>query len=561
VTELKAFLDEQRLLLGPWQALERDYARLMLMHGFDDVRIVGGSGDHGGDVLGAKDRMLWIAQCKHTTAGPPPREALQEVVQAGQYYGANRMVVATSRPPGDAFKEELTRYERVGIRIQVADPNVLLRLAASCPEYSPSRRGLRDYQKEATHLLRESLLDTGRGQVVMATGLGKTIVMAETVADLLADGLVPYDRALVLAHTRELVNQLHQAFWHQLPKWVKTHQLSEGEVPSVWDGIVFATVQSAFSRQLTLPDIGLVLIDEAHHVGAPTFAAVLAQLRPTMLAGVTATPWRGDGKDLDDVLGPPRVRLGIAEGLRKGFLVEADYRLLADNLDWEYVQGLSAHNYSLNQLNRRLILPTRDEVAAKRIRRVWDDEKRHGGIVFSPSIIHAEAFAAMLRVYGFSAEPMTAKLFPRDRDRLLSRFRAGMVDILTTVDMFNEGVDVPDVDLIVFMRVTHSRRIFVQQLGRGLRLAPGKDKVVVLDFVTDLRRIAEVIHLDAAVRGGEIERLGLGRELMSFEDRTSGDFLREWMLDQADLFQREDDPAITFPRFDFPEPIPPRNIQ
>ena len=136
--------------------------------------------------------------------------------------------------------------------------------------------------------------------------------------------------------------------------------------------------------------------------------------------------------------------------------------------------------------------------------------QRRAGIVFSPSIAHAREFAGLLRAYGFRAEDISSQDDPRERELKLSRFRAGEYDLMTTVDLFNEGVDLPDVDLIVFMRVTHSRRIFVQQLGRGLRLSVGKRKVVVLDFVTDLRRVAEVVDLDRAVRRDQIERIGLG---------------------------------------------------
>src|SRR5204863_8790790 len=133
---------------------------------------------------------------------------------------------------------------------------------------------------------------------------------------------------------------------------------------------------------------------------------------------------------------------------------------------------------------------------------------------FSPSIAHAREFAGMLRSYGFRAEETSSEDDARLRDLKLSRFRGGQYHFMTTVDLFNEGVDLPDVDMIVFMRVTHSRRIFVQQLGRGLRLSPGKDRVVVLDFVTDLRRLAEVIDLDKSVKGSDVERLGLGNRLV-----------------------------------------------
>jgi len=555
------FLDERRLLFGPWQALERDVARLLVANGFEDVRIVAGSGDRGGDVLGVQRGELWVFQCKHTSRTPPPVEAISEVVEAGRFYRAHRLVVATSRPPGDSFNNEKNRYERTGLRIEVVGPRELLQLMARTPEHSVLRRKLHPYQEATSQRFREALTDTGRGQIVLATGLGKTVVMAETAADLLRDGVVEHGRVLVLAHVRELVSQLHQSFWFQLPKWVPTHQLSEGEVPTFWDGITFATVQSVQSRMESLPKFGLVLVDEAHHIGAQIFRDTIQQLQPKMLGGVTATPWRGDGYDIDQLLGPPLVRIGIAEGLQQGFLSEVAYRLMGDNLDWTFVQEASRHHYSLSQLNRKLIIPTRDEQAARIIREVFDQEKRRGGIVYSPTIVHAQSFCGMLRHYGFRAESISHETPPRERDVLMSRFRAGQLDLVATVDLFNEGVDVPDVDLIVFMRATHSRRIFVQQLGRGLRTSKNKDKVVVLDFVTDLRRIAEVIELDKAVRGESIEKLGLGNRLVQFNDKSAGTFLREWMLDQASLFNREDDPVLELPKFEFPQPAPPGGVQ
>src|SRR5438093_10867488 len=156
--------------------------------------------------------------------------------------------------------------------------------------------------------------------------------MADVVDDLLADGVIEHNRVLVIAHTVPLVAQLHRSFWFQLPKWISTHQLAESERPSYWDGITFATIQSVSSRVETLPRFGLVLIDEAHHVGADTFRRVIVALEPRMLGGVTATPWRGDGYDIDEILGPALVRVGIAEGLSGGWVLDVDDRVLGDNL-------------------------------------------------------------------------------------------------------------------------------------------------------------------------------------------------------------------------------------
>lgn len=555
------FITEQRLLDGPWQAFERDIARLLIFKRFEDVRLVGGPGDKGADVLGVRGGELWVWQCKHTRTQFPPKDAIREVYEAARHYGAQRMALAVSRQPNDAFNNELARYRDQGFRIDVATPPLLLQLAASCADYPPTRRTLYPYQEDVSSKLRMALQDTGRAQIVMATGLGKTVVMAEAVADMLRDNRIPNGRVLVLAHTTEIVSQLHRQFWNQLPKRVPTHQLGDGERPSFWDGITFATIQTVRNRLDTLPEFGLIVVDEAHHVGAEMFQRAIRTLKPPMLAGATATPWRGDGYDIDLVLGPRIVEIGIPEGLSGGFLSEVDYRLLADNVDWEFVQSASAYRYSLPELNRRLIIPTRDDEAARIVRGVFDSEHRRSGIVFSPSIEHARAFAAALRRYSFKAEVISSEDEPRDRYLILARLRSGQLHFVTTVDLFNEGVDVPDVDILVFLRSTHSRRIFVQQLGRGLRVTPSKKKVVVLDFVTDIRRIAEVIELDRKVRSAEVERVGLGSRLLQFSDRSAGTFMREWMLDQADLLLRQDDPRLELPELNFPEPPAPGGVE
>jgi superfamily II DNA or RNA helicase len=554
------FLDDRRLLRGPWQAFERDIARLLIGAGFEDVRIVGGSGDKGADIVGVKNKEIWVVQCKHTTRGPPTKAAVQEVVDAGRFYKADRLVVATSRISGGSLQVEIDRYKGLGITVELLDPPKLELLISKIPEYPKSRRELRPYQREVLEAFRGGLLDTRRAQIVLATGLGKTVVMAELVADFYRDGLIAGKSVLVLADKRELIKQLQIGFWHQLPKSIATHLLSGDEAPTFWDGITFATVQSVINRTEDLPRFGLVLVDEAHHIGSPTFRLALQRLDPPMLGGVTATPWRGDEFDIDDVLGQPLARIGISEGLRNKYLCEVDYRLLADNVDWKFVQSLSAHKYSITQLNKRLIIPTRDDEAARQIAEVFKSNKRRGGIVFSPTVAHAESFAGNLRAYGLTSEAISSRQEARERDRLMAAFRKGDVDILTSVDLFNEGVDVPDVDLIVFMRATHSRRIFVQQLGRGLRMSQGKDKVVVLDFVTDLKRIAEVVALEKASTG-PTERLPLGNRLISFRDESSGSFMLEWMKDQADVMLREGDAQLELPQFDFPEVPQPGGVE
>ncbi len=557
---METFLDTRRLLNGPWQAFERDVARLLVANGFEDVRIVGGSGDRGADVMGVKSGELWVVQCKFVTNQYPSPAAVDEVVESSRFYQANRLVVAASRSFGPATFAAVKKWASLGINVELLPAATLMEMARRSPDYPRARRELRPYQSETVDLFIAALRETARAQIVLATGLGKTVVMAEAVAQLYRDGVIPEGKVLVLAGTRELVDQLQRSFWDQLPKWISTHRLMGGEEPSYWDGITFATVQSVLSRVERLPRFGLVLVDEAHHIGSESFRAVIAALGAPMVGGVTATPWRGDGYDIDLLLGQPVARIGIAEGLKRGFLCEAEYRLLADNIDWEFVRDRSAHSYSLQQLNRKLLIPTRDEEAAKIIREAFTTEHRRAAVIFCSTVVHAQSFAGMLRLFGFKAEAITGDMDPRTRDKTMAAFRRGHLDVVTTRDLFNEGVDVPDVDMIAFMRVTHSRRIFVQQLGRGLRISPDKDKVVVLDFVSDLRRIAEVIELERAVKG-DIETLRMGGRLVQFRDVGASTFMLDWMKDQADLFNREGDPTLELPRFEYPEAGPGGNIQ
>jgi len=551
------FLSTKRLLKGPWQAFERDVARLFVQNGFSDVVLVGRSGDGGADVIAKHpDGRLWVAQCKHTTGAAAKPSAVDEVIEAGAIYSADHLVVCVSRPASETLRRRILHESNRGLSIELAEPQTLLNWAANSPEFPSSSKRLRPYQEDAVATMHSALCSTGKGQVVLATGLGKTLVMAEVVARLFLDGSLPNGKVLVLAHTVPIVDQLIRSFWSQLPKWVHTHRLVGGEEPSYDEGITFATVQSVKPRLGEQPTYDLVLVDEAHHVGSETFQEVIRVLSPQMVGGATATPWRGDGFDIDSILGEPLVRIGISEGLQNQFLSEVDYRLLADNIDWEFVRSCSRNSYSVSQLNKRLIVPTRDQEAARLVASTFSEEHRRAGIVYCPSAIHAKEFAATLRQFGLTAEPILHDMDARTRAVLLSRFSRGKLQFVTTVDLFNEGVDVPDVDIIVFMRATHSRRIFVQQLGRGLRTSPTKDKVVVLDFVSDLRRIAEALALDSEAKGG-VEHVGLGPRLIAFSDTSAGSFVREWMLDQASLLLREGDPTLTLPDFDFPRVMSP----
>jgi superfamily II DNA or RNA helicase len=528
------FLDGRRLTYGSWRAFKRDIGRLLLQNGFTDVRVVGRSGDHGADVLGIKHGRLWVVQCKFRSQCMSGASAVDEVVAAARYYEADRLAIATSQPFSPAMTAAISRWEALGVHIEQLPRAVLAAMAESSPQYAPSRHKLRPYQSRCAAKIRAALQDTGRAQIVLATGLGKSVIMAETTAGLWRDNRIAHGRVLVLADKVELIGQLQQAFWRQLPKDIPTHLLCGGEAPVFWDGITFATVQSAEAQMWRLPRFGMVWVDEAHHIGASTFRDVIAHIDPPMLGGVTATPWRGDSYDIDQMLGRPVVRIDIAQGIRRGFLCKIDYRLMADDIDRHFLSRRA------NKSQAPLLVPVQDVQAARALAQVFAQEGRRQMVVFCPTVEDARLFSATLRLVGFRAGAVTSAMPTAARERVMAQFRRGQLNAVTTVDILNEGVDVPDVDMLAFMRITHSRRIFFQQLGRGLRIVPGKDKVVVVDFVSDIERLKDVIGLKRAI-GDRLDCLQAFEELVQFNSNEAARFVFEWMLAQAKLFDDEED--------------------
>lgn len=360
-------------------------------------------------------------------------------------------------------------------------------------------------------------------------------------------------KVLVLCHSTDLAQQLQREFWTQIPKSIPTRLFMGGEAPVPIDGVNFGLYQTLHGYLGGIdPDaFDLVIVDEAHHALANAFATCMEHLQPRFLIGMTATPWRGDGVLLDSVFGEPIERVSLVDGMRMGFLSKVDYRMMCDNINWDEMPRLTKSSLSIRDLNKRLFMPQRDEAVIKHILEAMKDFERPRIAVFSPSVAHAEEFARKLTSRGISAA--NASIDDRVRRRtILMDFSAGRLTALTSVDVLNEGIDVPDVNMLVFLRATHSRRIFVQQLGRGLRLAPGKEKVVVLDFVTDIRRLAAVVGLDRDARDDQSpsvpETVYLRDGVVSFSDARAQAFVEAWLEDVTTLEETEDAERLAFPQ-------------
>lgn len=541
-----SYLAPRALLSGGPARFTRQVERLLGQLGFKDVVDIDGSGDHGGDLLGTRHGQLWVFQSKWKRTGAVDRAAVDEVSRAHDHYGASRAVVVTNTRPSADAEQRARELLRIGRRVDFwngAELQALLQAAEEHPALT-----LRDYQDSAVTALWADLLRNGRALLILATGLGKTVVGGEVVGRYLREN--PSRDVLVVAHQKELVNQLERALWRHLPKRVKTQVLSGDDKPNDLSGVTCATTASALNAVLRGWRPGLVMVDETHHVGDDgQYDRLLEALEDSWQFGVTATPWRGDKYDIESRFGPASYKLGIEDGMRRGYLAAVDYRLFVDNIDWDAVRDASQHQYSIKELNSRLFLTQRDEAVIDALIDAWHQTAAPRGIVFCQTIPHCEHMETLLRRVPEwrNAAALHNDMATRERQQRLLDFRAGRVPILAAVDILNEGVDVPDVNILAFARVTHSRRIFVQQLGRGLRLREGKDKVRALDFVSDIRRVAALLNLRRQLDADDIEVLPrVPQPKITFDDVRAESLLEQWILDAADLETANDEAKLQF---------------
>ena len=548
------FLGIERLSYGPWQAFERSIQRLLIHAGFADVRLVGGSGDAGADIVAERNGDIWVIQAKYRSKGQLLGPAvIDEITTAVDRYDANIAVVAvTTGWSQDAPVYAMKRRADLGIPIFLWDgPNLLTR-ARKLPLYAEDRHQPRPYQSDAIAAVNECVSQgETRALVLMATGLGKSRVAAGVIERWITDR--PHSEVLILVPTLELVPQFEASLWPYLPKTVSTHILTGTEKPAFTGGVTIATYQSAARRNDFPNRFGLVIVDEAHHAPADGYAQLIGDLGSQFLLGLTATPWRGDDRQLEDVFGRVAYSLNIVEGMQKGYLADVDYRMLVDSLNWDWISSELPEKITIRDLNRRLFIPELEEAVIGKIRKHLEEIDDPRCVIFCKSIQHANRVGTQLHAEGWPTRVVHSQLDRFDTTRAIREFRSGTVPIVVAVDILNEGIDIPAVNLVVFSRVTHSRRIFVQQLGRGLRLSEGKTEVRVLDFVSDIRRIAAALNINrqavAVTEDGLLEDPYLypTGEIVKFEGDEDLDFFLQYISDVAELEDTDETSQLSFP--------------
>jgi superfamily II DNA or RNA helicase len=324
-----------------------------------------------------------------------------------------------------------------------------------------------------------------KGLISLTTALGKTFISIFHAKEYGGN-------VLFLAHIVDILNQAENSFLLAWPEIRGEIGYVTGDEKSFNKKITLASIQ-ALSRIKTLEKFDpeyfdTIIIDETHHATSPTYSKIISYFKPKFLLGVTGTHERHDGEDVLKIYGNNLIHeISREEARDQGWVVNLRAYFCKDNVDYSKIYW-NGYKYREEDLNRLLIIEERDNAIFKKYIEYAKGKKTIG---FCCSIDHARHMAALFKKNNIKAEAIhsnTDFLSKEDRKKITDSFRNNSQDVIFTVDAFNEGVDFPDVECLLMLRETQSNVIRAQQLGRGLRLSPGKEEVLLIDFISNNER-------------------------------------------------------------------------
>ncbi|WP_208874642.1 DUF3427 domain-containing protein [Streptomyces sp. PBH53] len=345
------------------------------------------------------------------------------------------------------------------------------------------------HQRDMLERLRVEREIRGRNRnlLVAATGTGKTVMAALDYRDLRKKWGDAYPRLLFVAHRKEILDQSLRKYREVLDDASFGEQLYGGQDPVHWNH-VFASVQSLSVQrleQLAPEHFDIIVIDEFHHATAATYRRVIEHFTPKELLGLTATPERMDGLNVQDEFFGGRIaaELRLWEALENDLLCPFHYFGIPDGTDltrltWQkgsYTDRDLDEVYTGNHARARIVV--------KQVRDKVSNPASMRALGFCVSKAHAHFMAEFFRAAGFQAVALDSDSPTDVRTQALADLRGGKIQVIFSVDLFNEGLDIPDVDTLLLLRPTNSATVFLQQLGRGLRRTETKPVVTVLDFI------------------------------------------------------------------------------
>ena len=322
-----------------------------------------------------------------------------------------------------------------------------------------------------------------RNLLVAATGTGKTVVAALDYRRLVEESNGKQPSLLFVAHRKEILVQAVRTYRAVLGDGSFGELFVGGDRPRHWNH-VFASVQSLDRDSQSPTQWDVLVIDEFHHAEASSYKRLLERFDAAEVLGLTATPERADGVDVRGLFdGRTAYELRLWDALEQDLLCPFHYYGISDNTDlrdveWaagQYNAGALSAIYTGNDARTFLIL--------KALREKVLDPTQMRALGFCVSIEHAKYMAKAFSARGLPSAAIVGTTNPEQRRAFVEQLKSGDLSCIFTVDVFNEGVDIPSVDVVLMLRPTASSTIFIQQLGRGLRRSPGKAVLIVLDFV------------------------------------------------------------------------------
>lgn len=331
--------------------------------------------------------------------------------------------------------------------------------------------------------------------IVAATGTGKTVISAFDYQDFTR--IHKNAKILFTAHREEILRQSLNSYRSVLQNanfgtlWVGNSRPQDAyEYEHLFVSIsMFNSRFDDFFAMLDTDFYDYIVIDEAHHSQADSYRKLFSHFTPKILIGLTATPERMDGRDLRPDFGNRiSAEIRLPQALQAGLLTPFQYLCISDDTDLSDESLWSGQKYNIERLADKLCDRKRARLIVEALHKYLENEYSCRALCFCVNKRHADFMAEQLRVHGFNAQSLTSDTDNSKRKQLAQELRNGNVHYLCVVDIFNEGVDIPEIDTVLFLRPTESLTIFLQQLGRGLRLSAGKTELTVLDFVAQANR-------------------------------------------------------------------------
>lgn len=336
---------------------------------------------------------------------------------------------------------------------------------------------LRDYQQSLITDIRERFRSLDRTVLVqLATGGGKTVTSAYMVKTAAERGR----RCWWVVHRREIILQASRTFWSmEIP-----HSLVMGGNITDRDAMVqVGSVQTLARRLGKLPPPDLIIFDECHHMGASQYQQIYEACPRAQVVGLTATPWRLDGRGLgawfDGMVQGP----SVADLMERGAL--CDYKLFAPSTADTSAIATQGGDFKRDQLSKLMDKPSIVGDAVQHYQRIAPGKR---AIVFAVSVEHSQNVAAQFRAAGIAAAHVDGSMDTGARDAIVRDFSEGTLQVLSNADLFGEGFDVPAVEAVILLRPTQSLSLHLQQIGRALRPAEGKPHAIILDHAGNAMR-------------------------------------------------------------------------